>query len=152
VRLPLSTRGREEGGDPEASEQREAVPLTGHRLLVVDDNRDAAESLAMLLRLHGHEVRGAQDGPTALELARGYPPEVVVLGSGMPGRDRCEVARRQRQEPGVEGVRLAAMTGWGQPEDRRRSTAAGFDYHLVKPPEPRDLEDVLAALQPRGGA
>jgi PAS domain S-box-containing protein len=146
VRLPLSAQGREEKGDQENGEPSETVPSSGHRLLVVDDNRDAAESLAMLLRLQGHEVRLAHDGPTALQMATDYLPEMVFLDIGMPGMDGYEVARRLRRLPGLENVRLAALTGWGQEEDRRRSKEAGFDHHLVKPPEPKALDEMLAAL------
>ena len=117
---------------------------SGHRLLVVDDNRDAADSLAMLLRLQGHEVRVAHSGPAALEMTKGYTPDVVFLDIGMPGMDGYEVARRLRQQPGLENVVLAALTGWGQQEDRRRTADAGFDHHLVKPPEPKAVESVLA--------
>jgi PAS domain S-box-containing protein len=151
VWLPLSTRGLKEKDTKEHHEQRASARPTGHRLLVVDDNRDAAESLAMLLRLQGHEVRIVSDGPSALEVAKNYPPELIFLDIGMPGMDGYEVARRLRQQPGLESVRLAALTGWGQPEDRRRSKAAGFDYHLVKPPELKDLDDLLAALKAPGG-
>jgi CheY-like chemotaxis protein len=115
--------------------------------MVVDDNQDAAESLAMLLDLQGHEIRVANDGPAALELAKGYLPELVFLDIGMPGMDGYEVARRLRRVPGLEKVRLAALTGWGQQEDRRRTSEAGFDHHLVKPVEPNALEGVLANLR-----
>ncbi len=151
VRLPLSAQGREEKGDQDNGGPSESAPSSGHRLLVVDDNRDAADSLAMLLRLQGHEVRVAHDGPTALQMATDYRPEMVFLDIGMPGMDGYEVARRLRSQPGLESVRLAALTGWGQEEDRRRSKEAGFDQHLVKPPEPQALDEVLAALNlPRG--
>ncbi len=124
---------------------------SGHRLLIVDDNQDAANSLAILLRLQGHEVRVAHSGMAALEITKGYAPDLVFLDIGMPGMDGYEVARRLRQQPGLEKVVLTALTGWGQQEDRRRSAEAGFDHHLVKPPEPRVLEKLLAELKsPRG--
>jgi two-component system CheB/CheR fusion protein len=113
------------------------------RILVVDDNADAAESLAMLLRLEGQEVRVAHDGPSALEAARDYRPEIAFLDIGMPGLDGYEVARRLRQEPGLEKVVLVALTGWGQEEDRRRSREAGFDRHFIKPVEPDVLHRFL---------
>jgi signal transduction histidine kinase/ActR/RegA family two-component response regulator len=147
IRLPLTTqdeRGRAEEGNGEVP--HEAAPSSGHRLLVVDDNRDAADSLALLLRLQGHEVRVAHDGPAALELAKTSRPDLVFLDIGMPGMDGYEVARRFRKTPGLEKVVLAALTGWGQQEDRRRTTEAGFDHHLVKPPEPKAVEGLLAAL------
>jgi PAS domain S-box-containing protein len=145
VRLPLSVH------EPEGQEGQELavygqVKPSRHRLLVVDDNVDAADSLALLLRLQGHEVRVAHDGLTALEMANGYRPEVVFLDLGMPGMDGYEVARRMRQQPGLEKVVLAALTGWGQQEDRRRTSEAGFDHHLVKPPEPKALQVLLDAL------
>ncbi len=147
VRLPLATGAPDEPpGLREGGQGSPAVRPPGCRLLVVDDNRDAAESLALLLGLLGHEVRIAHDGPGALELARGFRPQVVLLDIGMPGMDGYEVARRLRQEPGLENVRLAALTGWGQPEDRRRSAEAGFDHHLVKPVDPDALTKVLAEM------
>jgi CheY-like chemotaxis protein len=107
-----------------------------------------ADGLALLLRLLGHEVRVVHDGPAALELLTGYRPEMVFLDIGMPGMDGCEVARRVRQMPGMEGVRLAALTGWGQQEDRRHPAEAGFHHHLVKPVEPKVLEKRLAESKP----
>jgi PAS domain S-box-containing protein len=148
VRLPLSALAREEPEGREVTEQRQVTAFSGHRLLVVDDNTDAADSLAMLLRLQGHEVRVAHDGPSALTLVKGYRPELVFLDIGMPGMDGYEVARRLRQQPGFENVRLAALTGWGQQEDRRKSKEAGFDHHLVKPIEPTALDGLLAHLKP----
>ena len=148
VRLPLAAqeldqdRGRRGG---RAGHQ--PPPPSGHRLLVVDDNQDAADSLAMLLRLQGHEVRVAYSGLAALEMTKTYTPDVVFLDIGMPGMDGYEVARRLRQQPGLEKVVLAALTGWGQQEDRRRTAEAGFDHHLVKPPEPDAVEGILAGLK-----
>ena len=86
----------------------------------------------------------AHDGPTALQIAKEYRPELVFLDIGMPVMDGYEVAQRLRREPGLEKIRLAALTGWGQQEDRRRTAAAGFDLHLVKPVEPQVLEELLA--------
>jgi CheY-like chemotaxis protein len=114
---------------------------------VVDDNRDAADSLALLLRLQGHEVRVAHNGLAALEFAKSYRPEMVFLDIGMPGMDGYEVARRLRRQPGLESVRLAALTGWGQSEDRRRTAEAGFNHHLVKPLEPNALASLLSGLR-----
>jgi CheY-like chemotaxis protein len=111
---------------------------------VVDDNVDAAESLALALRLTGHDVRVAHDGPAALEAARDTRPDVVLLDLGMPVMDGFEVARQLRREPGLEGVRLVALTGWGQEEDRRRTRAAGFDEHLVKPVDLGTVQAMLA--------
>ena len=104
-------------------------------------------SLAMLLRLDGHEVQIAHDGTSALELAKSYGPEMVFLDLGMPGMDGYQVARQMRQQPGLQNVVLAALTGWGQQEDRRRTAEAGFDHHLVKPLEPMVLEQLIAQLK-----
>ena len=110
----------------------------------MDDNQDAADSLAMLLRLQGHEVRVAYSGMAALEMTKTYTPDVVFLDIGMPGMDGYEAARRIREQPGLGKTVLAALTGWGQQEDRRRTAEAGFNHHLVKPPEPHLLESLLA--------
>jgi CheY-like chemotaxis protein len=149
VRLPLLAHGHEALKGPEAaSEPVQAVSSSGRRLLVVDDNQDAANSLTTLLRLQGHKVRVAHDGPAALETARDFRPEKVFLDLGMPGMDGYQVARRLRQQSGLENVRLAALTGWGQKEDRRRTAEAGFDLHLVKPIEPKVLEELVSGLKP----
>ena len=146
VRLPLMVQERQPKEKDNGELQQEPARSSGHRLLVVDDNQDAAISLAMLLRLQGHEVRVAHSGPVALEMTKAYAPDVVFLDIGMPGMDGYEVARRLRQQPGLENVVLAALTGWGQQEDRRRTSEAGFNHHLVKPPDPKALENVLAEL------
>src|SRR5207248_2629839 len=98
---------------------------------------------AMFLRQQGHEVRVAHSGVAALDAVRAGPPEVVILDLGMPGMDGYEVARRLQQERGMEKVRLVALTGWGQEEDRRRTREAGFDLHLVKPVDPGSLLQFL---------
>jgi len=128
-----------------------ARSLPRRTILVVDDNVDAAESLAELLRLKGQDVRVAHGGPAALEAARAGPLEMVFLDLGMPGMDGFEVARRLRQEPRNGRVLLVALTGWGQDADRRRTREAGFDVHLVKPVEPEVLHELLltAALRRR---
>jgi PAS domain S-box-containing protein len=125
----------------------DAPELPRHRVLVVDDNRDAADSLAMLLRLAGQDVQARYDGLSALAQAQEFRPELVFLDIGMPGMDGYEVARRLRGEPQLEGVILVALTGWGQEEDRRRSAEAGFDHHLVKPVEPDAVRGLLADLR-----
>src|SRR5207249_1563474 len=130
----------------EAGPNGRSVPSPPRRILVVDDTVDAAESLAKLLELTGHDVRTARDGPAALEAARIYRPEVVLLDIGLPGMDGYEVARRLRKQPATEHVRLVALTGYGQAEDRRRSREAGFDHHLVKPVDPAALEGLLTSL------
>jgi PAS domain S-box-containing protein len=153
VRLPLLSDREQSAAADRRKGPTQAAPATGMRLLVVDDNSDAAMSLAMLLRLQGHDVKVAHDGLTALETATRFRPDVIFLDIGMPGMDGYEVARRLRERPGLEHVVLAALTGWGQEEDRRRTARAGFNHHLVKPPEPKDLESVLTDLKrpPSGG-
>ena len=114
-------------------------------ILIADDNQDALESLALMLRMEGHEVPCASDGEEALVLAGQRRPEIVVLDVGMPKLDGCEVARRIRAESWGRGAVLVALTGWGQDIDRRRSREAGFDMHLVKPVDPATLCDMLVA-------
>jgi CheY-like chemotaxis protein len=118
------------------------------RILVVDDNVDAAESLALLLSLEGREVRVAYDGPAALSAASDFRPEMVFLDLGMPGMDGYEVARRLREQPELRGAVLVALTGWGEAEDRERSQQAGFDHHLVKPAQLAKLQHLLGTLRP----
>jgi PAS domain S-box-containing protein len=144
VRLPLLP---EDGDAPMVQDNVIALPpASGLRLLVVDDNLDAANSLVLLLRLQGHDVRIAHDGASALKIATAYRPALVFLDLGMPEIDGYEVARRIRTTPGLERIVLVALTGWGQQEDRDRTAAAGFDHHLVKPPEPDAIEHVLTRL------
>ena len=115
------------------------------RVLVVEDNRDAAESLRLLLEMFGYEVRAAHTGPDGVREAAAFRPDVVLSDIGLPGFDGYEVARRIRRTPGLEKVVLAALTGYGSEEDRRHVQEAGFDHHLVKPADPDDLRRVLAA-------
>ncbi len=114
------------------------------RVLVVDDNVDAAESIAMILQLAGYDVRCIYDGPSVLQTATAYRPDVVVLDIGLAGMSGYDVARRIREEPDLKQTVLVAMTGYGQDEDRRRSQEAGFDYHLTKPVDPDVLQDFVA--------
>jgi CheY-like chemotaxis protein len=131
------------------------VPESGHsastparrRLLVVDDNKDAAESMSMLLELWGHEVICAYDGRTALETAATYRPDAVFLDIGLPEMDGYEVAERLRELPGSSKAVLVAITGYGQDADRRRSREAGIDHHLVKPVAPETLHNLLDSLE-----
>ena len=113
---------------------------------MVDDNVDAAQTLAMLLKASGHDVRTAYDGPTALEAALDYRPNVVLLDIGLPGLDGFEVAKRLRQQPDLSSVVLVAMTGYGQESDRQRSQDAGFNHHLVKPADFRKVQQILATV------
>jgi two-component system CheB/CheR fusion protein len=127
-----------------------AADLSALRVLVVDDNRDAADSLAMLLRISGAEVQVAHDGPGALRLLVAHQPDVALLDIGMPGMNGYELATQIRSREEGRRTALVALTGWGQEDDRRRSQAAGFDHHLVKPVAPRLLQDLLASLRPVG--
>jgi CheY-like chemotaxis protein len=131
VRLPLpSPPPLPLRRDPPGLRPAVTVP---RRILVVDDNQDSAESLAMLLRLTGHEVHIAQDGLEAIEAAATLQPHVILLDIGLPRLNGYEAARRIREQQGHQGLTLVALTGWGQQEDRRRSQEAGFDAHLIKP-------------------
>lgn len=120
-----------------------STTLSGCRVLVVDDNRDSADTLGMLLRLKGNEIRIAYDGIEAVEAAETFRPELVLLDIGLPKLNGYEVAQRVRQQPWGLDVVLIALTGWGQDEDRRRSQEAGFNFHLVKPIELDALEQLL---------
>ena len=115
------------------------------RILVADDNRDAADSLAVMLRIAGHDVRTAYDGQQALDLAETFKPSLALLDLGMPRVNGHDTARRLRETEHGRNIVIIALTGWGQPEDRNRSLAAGFDHHLVKPVDPSMLERLLAA-------
>ncbi|MBI3947388.1 MAG: PAS domain-containing protein [Armatimonadetes bacterium] len=150
VRLPLRSTEPEAGGAgaPKAS----AAPvgqahgsLDGRKILLVEDNADAAEVLGMLLEAEGHEVVVAHDGPAAVHLAEAYLPEAALIDIGLPGMDGYEVARRLRRNPALNGTKLVALTGYGQDEDRERSREAGFDEHLVKPVDLIEMRRVLAA-------
>jgi DNA-binding response OmpR family regulator len=136
---------------PAPHESGDAV--SGHeidrsRILLVEDNEDAREMLQMLLTLAGHEVYGACDGPSGIEMARTVGPDIVVIDLGLPGVDGYEVARQlragQRKDLG-----LIALSGYGQAEDRRKALEAGFDTHIVKPVDPSHLSTVIASLQRR---
>jgi PAS domain S-box-containing protein len=122
------------------------LAFTRRKVLVVDDNRDAAATLAMVLEMGGHDVLLAHDGPAALEIAQLHEPSVVFLDIGMPGMNGFETASRLRQLPGGDRRTLVALTGWGSEGDRAKSLSAGFDVHLTKPVEIGAVESVLAAL------
>jgi CheY-like chemotaxis protein/two-component sensor histidine kinase len=144
VRLPLAV-GQQRPFTPRTI-GRETLANLSHRILVVDDNRDAAASLARLLRCLGADVRIANDGPAALDELKIYHPSVIVLDIGMPVMDGIEVARRVRQQPEGKQITLIALTGWSQEEDRLETRAAGFDHHLVKPVDFGALQSLLASL------
>jgi signal transduction histidine kinase/CheY-like chemotaxis protein len=142
IRLPAAApqaAGPGEGSRPPAS----------LRILVVENDSQAAESLAMLLGTWGYEVRVAYDGPTALDVAADWRPHAVLLDIGMPGMDGYEVARHLREQEGMEEAIIIAVTGYGEEEDRQRAKEVGFDYHMVKPVPPQDLKELLALAEAR---
>jgi CheY-like chemotaxis protein len=144
VHLPI--RGSDPDRLPESAVQsRDAAGRSRLLILVVDDNRDAAESLAMLLQMWGHEVRTAHDGLAAVEEAAAFQPDVVLLDIGLPKLNGYDAAR-QISEARRSRMVLVALTGWGQDEDRRRSSEAGFHHHLTKPVELEALQKVLAGI------
>jgi signal transduction histidine kinase/CheY-like chemotaxis protein len=148
IRLPLlkeTATPADKLGEKEAKTRK----VSARSILIVDDNLDAAESLACVLRLTGHDVRTAHDGPGALEAARARPPQVVLLDIDLPGMSGLEVARRMREDPGLKNVLLVALTGYGQDEARLRSQEAGFNAHLVKPVDLDALQALLAHAAPR---
>jgi signal transduction histidine kinase/CheY-like chemotaxis protein len=140
IRLPIARPMRRRGGEP-------APPtMTGprQRVLVVDDDRDAAESLADLVEVLGHTAEVALDGPAALQRARAHPPDVVLCDLGLPGMSGYEVARALRTDAALAKLRLVAVSGYAQPEDQEGAAAAGFDAHLPKPLDPQALEELLS--------
>ncbi len=145
VRLPLSAAAP---SGPAGPDNGEAASLTRRRILVADDNRDAADSLALMLTMMGGEVHATYDGLAAVEAAAAFRPDVIVLDVGMPGLDGYDAARRIREQAWGKDVVLIALTGWGQEEDRQRSEEAGFDHHLPKPVEPDALKRLLADRSP----
>jgi CheY-like chemotaxis protein len=133
---------------PQGGEQAAATARL--RILVVDDNRDAVESLGLLLQVRGHEVRAAHDGVAGLEAAASFRPDVALLDLGMPRLNGYDLARRLRGQAWGRGLVLIALTGWGQEDDRRRTREAGFDHHLVKPVDPDALLGLFARTPPVG--
>jgi CheY-like chemotaxis protein len=126
-----------------ASVQPEISAPRLRRILVADDNRDAGETLAMLLRLDGHEVHVATDGLEAVEMFVSVQPDVAILDIGMPRLSGHEVAKRIREQSSGRDVTLIAVTGWGQKADKDRAAASGFDHHFTKPVEPTVLSALL---------
>ena len=147
VRLPMASAPDEE---PQPV-QRDVRPPTQCRVLIAEDNADAAEMMEMMLVIKGYDVRVARDGTDAVAIAVTFKPQIVFLDIGMPLMDGYEAARRIRELLGP-GVSLIALTGWGQDEDKRRSREAGFDHHLTKPPEPEMVEQLIANCGERSAA
>jgi signal transduction histidine kinase len=143
IRFPLVTEEADSALSAQDSAGGEAVAAKPRRILIADDNRDLADTLALYLELQGHEVFLAYDGPAALDLARSEVPDLALLDIGLPGMSGHEIARRFKADPRLRGVVLCAITGWGQEEDVRRSRDAGFQHHLVKPVDLKALESLL---------
>ncbi len=143
VRLPVAPAAEPQPPLPPTETVRPTGP---RRILVVDDNVDTTRALAMLLEASGHDVRTAHDGPTALEAALDYRPDVALMDIGLPGLDGFEVAKRMRQQPILQKAVLVAMTGYGTESDRQRSQEAGFDHHLVKPVRFEKVQEILASV------
>jgi signal transduction histidine kinase/CheY-like chemotaxis protein len=145
IRLPTGAAASQADAASSRPAQRPLVPRC--RVLVADDNRDAADSLAMLIELHGCDLRTAFDGEQALATAASFRPQLALLDIGMPKLNGYEVAARLREQPWGGSMTLIAVTGWGQEEDKRRSAAAGFDHHLTKPIDPAALGSLLTRVR-----
>jgi PAS domain S-box-containing protein len=144
VRLPLATEGSEV---EELQTNQPAKARAKLQILVVDDNRDGAASLAMFLSILGNDTRTAHDGLEAVELAEAFRPDAIILDIGLPRLNGYDACRQIRSQPWGQEIMIIAATGWGQEEDRRRTAEAGFDHHLVKPIEPNALQELLAGLR-----
>jgi signal transduction histidine kinase len=140
---PLTPAGNGQAGEREHRDGRSGKPGLRWRILIVDDNRDSAESLATLLQMFGHEVRTAYDGETGLSVAEQFSPDIILLDIGLPRLSGLEAARRIRHDLGLHDALLIAMTGYSQEEDKRRSREAGFNAHLVKPVDLGELRALL---------
>jgi PAS domain S-box-containing protein len=149
VRLPI-VEGSTKGSVEKAEHGKPAQSQATLRILVADDNQDAADSLALVLRTIGHDIQTAHDGVEAVQAAAAFRPHVALLDIGMPKMNGYEVAQRIREQSWGKRIVLVALTGWGQEEDKRRATEAGFHYHLTKPAEPLAVERLLEGLtQPK---
>jgi len=144
VRLPVVV----EASIPQESRgEEEKPPKSSLRILIVDDNRDGADSLGMMLRIMGNDTRTAYDGQEGVDVAGEFRPEVVLFDIGMPKLNGYEACRRIREQPWGKCIVLIAVTGWGQDDDRRRSHEAGFDHHMIKPVDPKALMEMLTSFQ-----
>ena len=150
MRFPLVAAEMPQAATPEASAEDHAPKLAAgaqtRRILVIDDNVDAAESLQVLLGVFGHRVEIAHEGVTALQVVWTFKPELVFLDIGLPGMNGYEVARRIRDEIGMKSVRLIALSGYGAESDQTRSREAGFVRHLVKPVDPSALPNIISEV------
>jgi CheY-like chemotaxis protein/two-component sensor histidine kinase len=147
VRLPAAAAVKAKPAPTAEGRAAPDRPSGRLRVLVADDNADSVSSLALMLEFLGHEVRTAQDGQEAVEAAEAFRPDAILLDIGMPKMSGYDACRRIREQPWGSGLCIAALTGWGQDEDKRRSREAGFDRHFVKPVEPAALETMLAGLR-----
>jgi signal transduction histidine kinase/DNA-binding response OmpR family regulator len=145
VSLPCISVVRGDTSEPVVAPQ--PAPVCGSRVLICDDNADAASSIALYLQLDGHEVKSVGDGPQALACVPVFAPQVVVLDIGLPGLSGYEVAKRLRKMPATEHALLIALTGYGAKEDRLRAAEAGFDHHFVKPTDPNEIAKLIAGWQ-----
>jgi len=145
VHLPLPDGAADAGHEAQAGAT--PAPRHGRRVLIADDNQDAADSLGMILELAGHEVRVAHGGHQALQVAAEFHPDAVLLDIGMPDLNGYETARALRATPGGADLELIALTGWGHPDDKLRAAEAGFDRHLTKPVDPAELEELLRVAE-----
>jgi CheY-like chemotaxis protein len=152
VSLPLAAEPKRVDTVANAPTQPPAPQPSSLRVMVVDDNRDAGDSLGMLLRLRGMEAQVLHDGPSALRAMSTFRPEVVLLDLGMPDMDGYQVAQHIREDPGFDRVTLVALTGWGHDDFRRRSKEIGFDHHLVKPVDVESLIRLLGSKNQIGSA
>jgi CheY-like chemotaxis protein len=144
VHLPLLVRSSPESLSPRLREGGTAAAVK-RRVLIADDARDSADSLAVILAIKGHEAHTAYDGEEAMAVAARLRPEVIILDIRMPKRNGLEACRWIREQPWGRGVTLIALSGWGTEEDRRRTEEAGFDHHLVKPVAPEALFALVAS-------
>ena len=146
IRLPVLESVAEGSAEPPMTEH--SVP-GGRRILIVDDNFDSAESMSILLKLAGNECVMVHDGPEAIKVAESFDPDVMLLDIGLPGMGGYDVCSYIRKQPWGEKIWIMAMTGWGQPEDRKRSSEAGFNAHLVKPVDVAKLYELIETIPPR---
>lgn len=149
VRLPLVPEPPPFEARPNEASEPVTRGVSAQRILVVDDSHDSAESMSLLLQIHGNETRSAHDGVEAVAMAEEFRPDVVLMDIGMPRMDGYDACRRIRQRPWGRDVVLVALTGWGQAEDKRRSQEAGFDEHMVKPVDYAALMELLARVRRR---
>jgi len=152
VRLPSASRHdvpEPAAARPRAAEVKEPAAESGRRILIVDDNIDAAETLAMMLEILGHRTHQAHDGHAALKAAREFGPEVIFMDIGLPGLSGHQVVERMRGDLAMTDTYIVALSGYGTEDDRRKSAEAGFDSHLVKPLDPTALPGILESATRR---